>query len=131
MKTSCARLFFFTPQRSVALYEDEVDTYLNPKIGWDWMLRGQQKEVLTPGKNPKRYVAGTLDAHSGRSIWVEGERKTSALFIALLQQLVQTYRLAPVIHLILDNCRIHDSKLVAAALLGFGGRIRLHFLPPY
>jgi transposase len=48
-----------------------------------------------------------------------------------LERLVQTYRYALVIHVILDNYRIHDSKLAAAALLGFGGRIRLHFLPPY
>ena len=37
----------------------------------------------------------------------------------------------PVIHVILDNYRIHDSKIVQAALAGWGGRIRLHFLPPY
>jgi transposase len=32
---------------------------------------------------------------------------------------------------VLDNYRIHDSKIVQAALRGFGGRIQLHFLPPY
>jgi transposase len=36
-----------------------------------------------------------------------------------------------VIHVILDNYRIHDSKITQAALRGHGGRIRLHFLPPY
>ena len=41
----------------VAVYEDEVDIHLNPKIGLDWMLQGQQKEVLTPGQNQKRYLA--------------------------------------------------------------------------
>lgn len=30
-------------------YEDEVDIHLNPKIGADWQLRGQQKQVVTPG----------------------------------------------------------------------------------
>ncbi len=30
-------------------YEDEVDIHLNPKIGADWQLRGQQKRVVTPG----------------------------------------------------------------------------------
>ncbi|KDW85757.1 hypothetical protein ACN73_07835 [Escherichia coli] len=29
-------------------YEDEVDIHLNPKIGADWQLRGQQKRVVTP-----------------------------------------------------------------------------------
>jgi transposase len=125
------RLLATLPRGQVAVYEDEVDIHLNPKIGLDWMVRGQQKEVLTPGQNVKRYLAGALDVRSGRLLWVEGERKTSALFIALLNQLLQTYAQAPVIHVILDNYRIHDSKIVHAALTGFDGRVQLHFLPPY
>lgn len=119
------------PRGHVAVYEDEVDIHLNPKIGLDWMGRGQQKEVVTPGTNVKRYLAGALDARTGRLLWVEGERKTSALFIALLVQLRQSYGNDAVIHVILDNYRIHDSKIVQAALVGFTGHIRLHFLPPY
>ena len=119
------------PRGHVAVYEDEVDIHLNPKLGLDWMVRGQQKEVVTPGKNVKRYLAGALDARSGQLLWVEGERKTSVLFIALLNQVLQTYAYAPVIHVLLDNYRIHDSKIVHAALTGFSGRIQLHFLPPY
>jgi len=119
------------PRRQVAVYEDEVDIHLNPKIGLDWMGRGQQKEVQTPGQNVKCYLAGALDARTGQVHWVEGLRKTSALFIALLKRLLQTYAQAPVIHVILDNYRIHDSKIVQAALRGWGGRIQLHFLPPY
>ena len=86
------------PRRQVAVYEDEVDIHLNPKIGLDWMGRGQQKEVMTPGQNEKRYLAGALDARSGQLLWVEGARKTSALFIALLNRLLQAYPAAPVIH---------------------------------
>src|SRR5438132_1348588 len=119
------------PRGHVAVYEDEVDIHLNPKIGLDWMGRGQQKEVPTPGKNVKRYLAGALNPRTGQLLWVEGERKTSALFIALLNRLLQTYADAPVIHVILDNYRIHSSKIVQAALLNFGGRVQLHFLPPY
>lgn len=119
------------PRPEVAVYEDEVDIHLNPKIGWDWMVRGQQKEVVTPGQNVKRYLAGALDARTGQVLWVEGERKNSALFIALLNRLLSKYPKAPVIHVVLDNFRIHNSKLVHAALAGYAGRVRLHFLPPY
>ena len=125
------RLLTALPRRHVAVYEDEVDIHLNPKIGLDWMVRGQQKEVPTPGKNVKRYLAGAWEVRTHRLIWVEGERKTSALFIALLRELLEIYADAPVVHVILDNYRIHDSKIVHAALIGFGGRIELHFLPPY
>ncbi len=119
------------PRGHVAVYEDEVDIHLNPKIGLDWMGYGQQKEVPTPGKNAKRYLAGGLNPRTGQLLWVEGERKTSALFIALLNRLRQKFDHAPVIHVILDNYRIHSSKIVKAALANFGRRIQLHFLPPY
>ena len=50
------------PDDEVAVYEDEVDIHLNPKIGLDSMNRGQQKEVVTPGGNEKRYLAGAMNA---------------------------------------------------------------------
>jgi len=52
-------------------YEDEVDIHLDPKIGADWQLRGQQKRVVTPGKNEKYYLAGAL--HSGKGWWQQQE----------------------------------------------------------
>jgi len=125
------RLLATLPCRQVAVYEDEVDIHLNPKLGPDWMVRGQQKEVRTPGQNVKRYLAGAWDVRTGLLTWVEGERKASGLFIALLDKLAHYHPRAPLIHVVLDNYRIHDSKLAQAALRGFGGRIRLHFLPPY
>jgi hypothetical protein len=116
----------------VVLYVDEVDIHLNPKIGLDWMLRGQQKEALTPGQNEKRYLAGALDARTGKLTWVEGPRKTSLLFLQLLYRLVtRSYRAARVIHVILDNYGIHDSLQVRLALATVKGRVKFHFLPPY
>src|SRR5262249_423034 len=59
------------PRRECAFYEDEVDIHLNPKVGLDWMGYGQQKEVLTPGKNEKRYLAGAMEVRTRMLIWVE------------------------------------------------------------
>jgi transposase len=119
------------PRGHAAVYADEVDVHLNPKIGLDWMGYGQQKEVLTPGQNEKRYLAGALDAVTGAWTWVDGERKHSLLFMTLLQRLLKVYPDAPAIHVILDNYRIHTSQITQRALAAFGGRIVLHFLPPY
>jgi transposase len=120
------------PKDEVILYLDEVDIHLNPKIGPDWMLRGTQKTVLTPGKNQKRYLAGALNARTGRLTWVEADRKNSQLFILQLWQLVgRDYPEAKRIHLILDNYRIHSSLQTKAALARLEGRVVLHFLPPY
>ncbi len=118
-------------RHEVAVYVDEVDIHLNPKIGPDWMLCGQQKTVLTPGKNQKRYLAGALDAGSGRLTWVEADHKTSDLFILLLWRLLKEYPQAKRIHVILDNYKIHHSQRTQLALASAGGRISLHFLPPY
>lgn len=52
------RLIETMPEDEAAFYEDEVDIHLNPKIGPDYMLPGQQKTVLTPGQNVKHYLAG-------------------------------------------------------------------------
>jgi len=119
------------PADEVAVYEDEVDIHLNPKIGLDWMNRGQQKEVMTPGQNEKRYLAGAMDAQSGKLSIVEGKRKSSVLFIELVGALVEDYPMAKRIHVILDNYRIHSSKITQKALAKYEGRVVLHFLPPY
>jgi len=125
------RLLAHLPADEVALWEDEADIDLNPKIGYDWMLRGQQKETVTPGQNVKRYVAGALDAWTGRVVWVFGERKSSFLFTGLLWRLREVYAWARVIHVILDNAQVHDSRHTRQTLAEMGGRVVLHFLPPY
>ena len=60
-------------------------------------------------------------------IWVEGERKTSYLFLDLLDKLRHRYPDAAGLHLILDNYKIHKSDMVAAALrlLGWQGAVAL------
>jgi len=125
------RLVSSVPRDEVVVYEDEVDIHLNPKIGLDWMNRGQQKEVVTPGKNEKQYLAGAMNARTKELTVVEGVRKNSALFVAVLKALAEDYPRARRIHVILDNYRIHSSQISQLALAGFGGRVVLHFLPPY
>jgi transposase len=119
------------PAGEAAVYLDEVDVHLNPKIGPDWMNRGKQKTVETPGNNVKRYLCGALDAGTGLMTWVKGERKNSLLFIAMLHKLVEAYPDARVIHVVLDNFKIHDSKASRAAVAALEGKVVLHWLPPY
>jgi transposase len=114
-----------------AFYLDEVDIHLNPKIGPDWMNRAKQKEVQTPGQNAKRYLCGALNMSSGCIEHVAGERKNGLLFISTLQRLLKAHPDAKVIHIVLDNFKIHSSKQVQAWMKENGDRIRLHFLPPY
>jgi len=75
------------PARDVAFFEDEVDIHLNPRIGRDWMLPGQQKLILTPGQNRKRYLAGARAVRGNDLVFVSSDRKNSDLFLALLEKL--------------------------------------------
>lgn len=113
------------------LYSDEVDIHLNPKLGRDWMLRGHQRRVVTPGKNQKFYIAGALDVRTGRLHTTGGERKNAALFCQLLWLLASRYRRARRVHLVVDNYGIHSARLTKSTLATLRGRVVLHFLPPY
>lgn len=114
----------------VLLDEDEVDIHFNPHIGLDWMVKGQQKTVITPGKNVKAAIAGALNAETGKLTWTGGWSKDSKLFIALLKELERQYPNAMKIHLILDNYSIHKSGMTRDWLQSHP-RFKLHFLPPY
>jgi transposase len=118
------------PSDEVAVYEDEVDVHLNPKIGPCCMPKGIQLEVETPGKNKKRYVFGGLNERTGHLVWITSERKNSGVFIAWLNQLRSVYRRYRVIHVVCDNYIIHKSKKTLRAVEKLGN-ITLHFLPPY
>jgi transposase len=113
------------------LYSDEVDVNLNPKIGRDWMLRGEQRRVVTPGKNQKFYLAGALDVRTGALHTTGAARKDAPLFCDLLAMLAARYPRARRIHLIVDNYGIHSAKVTLRRLAELRGRVVLHFLPPY
>jgi len=119
------------PPTEAAVWEDEADVDLNPRIGFDWMLPGTQREVPTPGTNVKRYFAAAMDARTERLVWVRAERKNSGLFIGLLKKLRAEYAHKAVTHVISHHYAIHSSRQTKLWLAQFGQKIRLHFLPPY
>ena len=122
------------PGNEAAVYEDEVDVNLNPKIGCMWMRRGQQAEVETPGDNAKRYLAGSMSWRTGRLLVTEGARRDGELFVRHLEDLRLRLRRYRVIHVICDNARFHQAakcKRVREYLGRWGHRIKLHYLPRY
>jgi transposase len=119
------------PPNEVAYYEDEVDIHLNPKIGRDWMRRATQKEIVTPGKNKKRFVYGALAVDNSDLIYMPSDHKNSDGFIAFLEKLRAANPNARRIHLVLDNYVIHKSKTTEQYLAKHPDVFVLHFLPPY
>jgi putative transposase len=115
-----------------AVFQDEADVHLNPKIGSCWMERGQQAEVPTPGNNVKRHLAGSLVWRTGTLLLSPaGARRNAELFVAHLDHLRRRLRGFRVIHVICDNASFHSCRRVQAYLRQWGHRIRLHYLPKY
>jgi putative transposase len=123
------------PAQETAVFQDEVDVNTNPKIGSMWMWRGQQAEVVTPGTNTKRYLAGSMNWRTGEVILSKpGASRNADLFLNHLDELRRRYRCYHRIHVICDNASFHKPercKKVQEYLAQWGHRIVLHFLPTY
>ncbi|OJV96487.1 MAG: hypothetical protein BGO39_12125 [Chloroflexi bacterium 54-19] len=124
----------------VLLYEDEVDLKHLPGVIGCWTERGKQHKVPTPADNQKRYGFGAVEYRTGRVIYSTSEHKNSAGFEALLEQIVATDRYQPAqgaekpppkIVLVIDNFKIHHSKLSLAALERHKDQLEMFRLPVY
>jgi transposase len=118
--------------RQALLFADELDIQLLPKSGYQWMKKGTQVEVMTPGKNEKRYLAGAWDGRTGQvhhRVWA---CKTNGLFRALLEAVETAYpaRRYDRIYVVVDNYKIHKAQAVEQWLAAHR-RIELVFLPTY
>jgi transposase len=126
------RLFATLPADETIVFQDEVDVHLNPKIGSQWMVRGEQAQVVTPGNNEKRHLAGSLHWRTGTLLLSPpGRRRNAQLFLAHLDDLRSRLRGFRKIHVVCDNARFHDCKAVREYLAKWGHRIQLHYLPKY
>jgi transposase len=118
--------------REVLLFADELDLHLLPKVGAQWMPKASQVEVMTPGKNERRYLAGALDLRTGRvhhCLWFS---KRAGLFLDLLDLLDQAYPAQRFhrIYIVADNSKIHKAATVQRWLRQHP-RFVLLFLPTY
>lgn len=118
------------PADEVAVFQDEVQLDLNPKVGSAWMLRGCQAEVVTPGDNVRRHLAVSVLVGTGNVV-VSGPtpRRNSAQFVAHLADLCRRLRRWRVIHVVCDNASFHKSKAVRTWVGKRRGRVVLHYLP--
>ena len=126
------RLLRQMPSTETAVFQDEVDINLNPKIGAAWGRRGEQLTVPTPGNNVKRYVYGSLSWRTGRLHLSEAcRRRNSEFFIQHLEDLRCQLRRYQRIHVICDNASFHSSRVVNEYLATMSHRFSIHFLPAY
>ena len=120
------------PKNAALFFADELDIHLLPKLGYEWMLKGMQKEVETPGKNEKHYLAGALNFTTGKLLHVCGEKKNRFLFISLLELIDRACPVAKCqkIYIVVDNYKIHKAQAVQEWLARHR-RFELVWLPSY
>jgi transposase len=118
--------------KQLLLFADELDIHLLAKVGYQWMEKGTQLEVMTPGSNEKNYLAGALDIVTGHLLHCVWFRKTSGLFIDLLKVIDGRYPATQYtkIFVVVDNYKIHKAKAVEQ-WLKWHSRIELVYLPTY
>lgn len=132
-KLARIRLAFEQLRAGAALFfADELDIHLLPKVGYQWMPKGEQVEVLTPGTNEKRYLAGALDMTTGKITQCVWYRKQTGLFLELLDTLDRTYStpLFTSLTVVVDNAKLHKAKKVQQWLAAHP-RFELLYLPTY
>src|SRR5215471_5739148 len=120
-----------TPKQ-LLLFVDELDIALLAKVGYQWMKRGEQEQVMTPGTNQKNYLAGALDIATGKMLYCVWVRKSAGLFVDLLNLIDQTYPPSKQeqIYVVADNYKIHKAKVVER-WLGAHPRFEIVYLPTY
>lgn len=94
----------------VVLFEDETELHTNPKIQRCWMPRGEQRRILTPGKNAKVVVYGALNARSDEVASRVCDRDNSSSFVLFMGQLLRRYP-GRRIYLVVDGDSTHTSGL--------------------
>jgi putative transposase len=132
-KLARIRLAFEQLRAGAALFfADELDINLLPKVGYQWMPKGEQVKVLTPGTNEKRYLAGALDLTTGTITHCVWYRKQTGLFLDLLDTLDRTHPAPLFTHLtvVVDNAKLHKAKRVQQWLAAHP-RFEVLYLPTY
>lgn len=126
------RIFENLGQNAAFLFADELDIALLAKIGAQWMPKGEQVEIPTPGINQKNYLAGALDLRTGLMTHCVWWSKRAGLFLDLLKHLDDAYPASRFtrLYVVVDNAKIHHARIVKKWLAGHP-RFKLLFLPTY
>ena len=113
-------------------FADELALRLLPKGGYQWLPKGAQVEGLTPGTNEKRYLAGALNIPTGAIPHCGWPRKTTGLFLDLLdtRDRASPATASPRLTVVADNAKIHHA-LEGETWLATPPHVDLLLLPTY
>ena len=115
----------------VLLFQDEMSVQFAATITRIWSLRGEQPKVFTHGGRKRQPLIGAVDPIEGRIHVALADGLKAVQFQHFLEGLLARYPGSRKLIVVLDNARIHHSKVLNAFLEANKDRIELMFLPPY
>ncbi len=119
------------PHKVSLLYADEFSFYRQPYTGGG-VYYPQGEEPTSPmyaGYNTRHRVGATLDAHTGKVVWVDGDVVGVQALCKLLEKVRLSYAEQHSIFIVWDNWHVHYQRDVAAKAWELN--IQLLWLPTY
>lgn len=110
-------------------FGDEAGVRSDHHAGATWGARGETPVVRTTGARFSLNVISAISARGNLRFMVVGGRVASEQVCEFLGRLM--YRARRPVYLILDGHPMHKAKRVMECAAGYGGKLRLFFLPPY
>lgn len=114
----CAERVQRDPQRQVLLFADEFGYERQPTLSYAYEAAGHAQPLAELGHTSNRVwrVIATLDALSGRVLYLQQKHITVPALIRFYQQVVAAYPQAQTLYLVVDNWPNHFHPDVRAAL---------------
>ena len=108
---------------------DEAGFHSDPVLGRTYGLKGHTPVVATSGQRQSINAISAVSAKGGFWYNVYAGKLNAARFVEFLQDFMKGRRER--VMLVVDGHPSHKAKKVQACVQSLGGRLELHFLPPY
>jgi transposase len=108
---------------------DEAGFHSDPVLGRTYGLKGHTPVVATSGQRQSINAMSAVSARGGFWYNVYAGKLNAARFVEFLQDFMKGRRER--VLLVVDGHPSHKAKKVQAYVQSLGGRLEVHFLPPY
>jgi transposase len=115
--------------RASIYFLDEAGFHSDPVLGRTYGLKGQTPVVTTSGQRQSINAISAVNAKGAFWYNVYSGKLNAERFVGFLGDLMQGRRER--VFLVVDGHPSHKAKKVAAYVKSLGGKLELHFLPPY
>jgi transposase len=108
---------------------DEAGFHSDPVPGRSYGLKGKTPIVTTSGQRQSINAISAVNAKGGFWYNVYSGKLNASRFVEFLEDFMKGRRER--VFLVVDGHPSHKAKLVQSYVKSLGGRLELHFLPPY